>query len=84
MTELQELTAHRNASNSLVSLEPLRGLPLKSLTIHGAAPESLAPLQGTALDSLHLGAAVEHGCGLFLTNDVLLRRFPDITVELLV
>ncbi|MGP0065486.1 MAG: type II toxin-antitoxin system VapC family toxin [Isosphaeraceae bacterium] len=34
-------------------------------------------------DSLHLAAAVEHGCGLFLTNDVQLRRFPDIPVEVL-
>ncbi len=35
------------------------------------------------LDALHLAAAAEHGCGLFLTNDVQLRRFPDITVEVL-
>ena len=35
------------------------------------------------LDSLHLAAAVEHGCGLFLTNDAPLTRFPDILVELL-
>jgi uncharacterized protein len=34
-------------------------------------------------DSLHLAAAVEHGCGLFLTNDAQLARFPDITVEVL-
>lgn len=34
-------------------------------------------------DSLNLGAAVEHGCGRFLTNDARLRRFPDITVEVL-
>jgi predicted nucleic acid-binding protein len=34
-------------------------------------------------DSLNLAAAVEHGCGRFLTNDVQLRRFPDITVEVL-
>jgi uncharacterized protein len=35
------------------------------------------------LDALHLAAAVEHGCGLFLTNDVQLKHFPDITVEVL-
>jgi predicted nucleic acid-binding protein len=35
------------------------------------------------LDALHLAASSEHGCGLFLTNDVQLRRFPDITVEVL-
>jgi predicted nucleic acid-binding protein len=34
-------------------------------------------------DCLNLSTAVEHGCGLFLTNDVQLKRFPDITVEVL-
>lgn len=34
-------------------------------------------------DALHLAAAVEHGCGLFLTGDVRLRGFPDISVEIL-
>ena len=31
----------------------------------------------------HLATAVEHGCGLFLTNDAQLRSFPDIPVEVL-
>ena len=35
------------------------------------------------LDSLHLAAAVEHGCTRFLTNDAGLRNFPDILVEIL-
>jgi predicted nucleic acid-binding protein len=35
------------------------------------------------LDSLHLAAAVEHGCGLFLTNDARLAAFPDVPVEIL-
>lgn len=35
------------------------------------------------LDALHLAAAAEHGCGLLLTNDAHLRRFPDVTVEVL-
>ena len=35
------------------------------------------------LDSLHLAAAAEHGCGLFLTNDASLARFPDVRVEIL-
>ena len=35
------------------------------------------------LDALHLAAAVEHGCGLFLTNDAQLVRFPAIPVEVL-
>lgn len=34
-------------------------------------------------DALHLAAAVENGCGLFLTNDHRLASFPDIPVEVL-
>jgi len=34
-------------------------------------------------DALHLAAAVESGCGLFLTNDHRLSGFLDITVEVL-
>ncbi len=34
-----------------------------------------------ALDALHLAAAVEHGCGRFLTADAPLARFPGILVE---
>jgi uncharacterized protein len=35
------------------------------------------------IDSLHLAAAVEHGCSAFLTNDARLRSFPDIPIEIL-
>jgi predicted nucleic acid-binding protein len=34
-------------------------------------------------DALHLAAAVEGSCGLFLTNDHRLGGFPDIPVEVL-
>lgn len=34
-------------------------------------------------DALHLAVAVENGCGLFLTNDAQLARFPDVSVEVL-
>lgn len=34
-------------------------------------------------DALHLAAAVEGGCGLFLTNDYRLSRITDIPVEVL-
>ncbi len=34
-------------------------------------------------DALHLAAAVEHGCGSFLTNDLRLSSFPDLPVEVL-
>ena len=32
-------------------------------------------------DALHLAAAIESGCDVFLTNDGQLSNFPDITVE---
>jgi predicted nucleic acid-binding protein len=32
-------------------------------------------------DALHLAAAIESGCDVFLTNDDQLSNFPDITVE---
>ncbi len=34
-------------------------------------------------DCLHLAAAIEHGCGLFLTNDAQLARCTAIAVEVL-
>ena len=34
-------------------------------------------------DALHLASAVEHHCGLFLTNDARLANFAQINVELL-
>lgn len=34
-------------------------------------------------DSLHLAAAIESACDVFLTNDDQLSGFPDITVEVL-
>ena len=35
------------------------------------------------LDALHLAAAVDAGCGKFVTNDTRLQRFPDTHVEIL-
>ena len=32
-------------------------------------------------DALHLAAAIESGCDVFLTNDNQLSNFPDMTVE---
>ncbi len=34
-------------------------------------------------DALHLAAAIEAGCQSFLTNDLRLSRFPNLTVEIL-
>jgi predicted nucleic acid-binding protein len=35
------------------------------------------------LDALHMATAIEHGCGLFLTNDAQLLRCTQISVEVL-
>ena len=35
------------------------------------------------LDAIHLAAAVEGGCTVFLTNDTRLRSFHDLTIEVL-
>jgi uncharacterized protein len=32
-------------------------------------------------DSIHLAAAIEAGCGLFLTNDTRLASFPSLTID---
>jgi predicted nucleic acid-binding protein len=34
-------------------------------------------------DALHLATAIEHGCGVFLTNDAKLARCTEIPVEVL-
>ena len=34
-------------------------------------------------DALHLAAAIEFGCDVFLTNDNQLDDFPDIAIEVL-
>lgn len=34
-------------------------------------------------DALHLAAAIESGCDVFLTNDHQLANFPNITIEVL-
>jgi predicted nucleic acid-binding protein len=36
-----------------------------------------------SLDALHLAAAAEHGCSLVLTNDLRLKGFADVPVEIL-
>jgi uncharacterized protein len=45
-----------------------------------AIPPALPRRYGLA-DALHLAAAIELGCDVFLTNDNQLANFPDITVE---
>jgi len=58
-----------------------------SLGLTTAVCEQATLIRGTyrfkTPDSLHLAAAVEAGCQLFLTNDTRLSRFKGVTVEVL-
>ena len=60
---------------------------VKALSLTAKVCERAAQIRAAhqykPLDSLHLAAAVENGCGKFLTNDGQLSGFPDLTVELL-
>ncbi len=47
-----------------------------------ATPPAPVKKYGLA-DALHLAAAIESGCDVFLTNDNRLAGFPDLTVEVL-
>ena len=60
---------------------------VKVLPMNAAICERAARIRATyrfeLADALHLATAVEHGCGLFLTNDAKLARCTDIAVEVL-
>jgi predicted nucleic acid-binding protein len=55
-------------------------LPITAAVAHRAAIIRAAH-RFQPMDSLHLAAAVVHGCHSFLTNDTRLSRLPDIAVE---
>jgi len=62
----------------------LQALPLTAAVCERAAAlRAASNFQIAVPDCLHLAAAIEHGCGLFLTNDNQLSRCTDITVEIL-
>lgn len=62
----------------------IRLLPLTPAVCERAARVRVASNNRLKVpDALHLAAAIEHGCGLFLTNDAQLVCCTDITVEVL-
>jgi uncharacterized protein len=66
-------------SNSSVDV-----LPLTAAVCERAAQIRAASLFRLKVpDCLHLATAIEHGCDLFLTNDVDLQRCTQIAVEIL-
>ncbi len=62
----------------------VRMLPLTPAVYERAAAVRVASAMRIKLpDALHLAAAIEHGCGIFLTNDARLTCCAGITVEVL-
>jgi predicted nucleic acid-binding protein len=61
---------------------------VQMLPVTAAVWERAAEIRATsrlpALDSIHLAAATEHGCGRFLTNDGQLSRCTSVRVDVLV
>jgi predicted nucleic acid-binding protein len=68
-----------------VSLTPamhVRASSIRGAYLYSATPPAQPKRYGLA-DALHLAAAIESGCDVFLTNDPRLASFPDITIEVL-
>lgn len=57
-----------------------RASAIRGSHTYPAIPPAQPKRYGLA-DALHLAAAVESGCDVFLTNDRQLAAFPDITIE---
>jgi predicted nucleic acid-binding protein len=60
----------------------IRAAAVRGGHVYPASPPAQPRRFGLA-DALHLAAAVESSCDVFLTNDSQLANFPDITIEVL-
>lgn len=60
-------------------------LMVASLTseVMDRAIDILVQFRFKPLDAIHLAASIESGCGLYLTNDHRLSKFPDVPIEIL-
>lgn len=66
------------------SSSTIRALPLTAAVCDRAAQiRAASRFRLKVPDCLHLAAAIEHGCGSFLTNDRQLMLCTDIVVEIL-
>jgi predicted nucleic acid-binding protein len=62
----------------------IRTLPLTAPVCERAARvRAASAFKLKVPDCLHVAAAIEHGCGLFLTHDAQLKQCKDIAVEVL-
>lgn len=65
---------------SLTSAMHVRASAIRSGYTYPTIPPA-QPKRYSLADALHLAAAIESGCDVFLTNDDQLDNFPDITIE---
>jgi predicted nucleic acid-binding protein len=68
--------------DSFFQLSTLRRAPLNA-AVFDRATEIRAQYSLATVDSIHLAAAIESGCHIFLTNDKRLNRFQGIEIEML-
>jgi len=78
----------RQAAATLVKFDDFFALPdVERIPLSAAVLDRATAIRANysykTLDAIHLAAAVEAGCGVFLTNDSRLHGFPDIAVEVL-
>jgi predicted nucleic acid-binding protein len=83
---LQDLFRFFHAPNlrtlNLTAAMYIRASAIRGGHTYPAVPPAQPKRYGLA-DALHLAAAIESGCDVFLTNDNQLANFPDITIEVL-
>lgn len=80
---VQQADAQRLAIfDGFFALPDVRKVPLTT-AVYDRATELRAQFSFKTADAIHLAAAIEAGCDLFLTHDHKLARCTDIKVELL-
>ena len=67
---------------ALTAATHARAAAIRASHTYPAVPPAPPKRYGLA-DALHLAAAIESGCDVFLTNDHQPANFPDITIEVL-
>lgn len=68
--------------DAFFALPDVRWVPITT-AVYDRATHMRATYEFKTADAIHLAAAVEHGCDVFLTNDTRLSGCPDIAVEVL-
>lgn len=69
-------------SDAFFALTDVRWVPITT-AVYDRATHIRATYEFKTADAIHLAAAVQDRCDVFLTNDTRLSGYPDITVEVL-